>query len=307
MKPTVVVLMSTYNGEKFLREQIDSVLSQQEVEVKIIIRDDGSCDGTLKILNEYAEKQANIIILKGKNCGAEMSFHFLCQYAKDNAKADFYAFCDQDDVWLPRKLKVAVDKLQSFEVSRPNLYFSNLRMVDEDLRVLRDLFADGEVVVSKHMALLQIFTYGCTCVFNRIALDYYCMASFSNEIQHDNWIYVLAMYLGNVYYDNDSYIFYRQHGSNLSGEKDTGIKLAIRRVQRAIKGNWGHDFELYSSTLLNYYSDLLLPDDKAYVQKIACYRRSFSDKTHLLFSDEYVTGHWSKDVLIKIRILLNHL
>lgn len=307
MKPTVVVLMSTYNGEKFLREQIDSVLAQRDVTVQIVIRDDGSCDETLKILNEYADKQPNIIILKGDNCGAEMSFHYLCQYVKDNVKADFYAFCDQDDVWLPTKLKVAVEKLQSFEATAPNLYFSNLRMVDSSLQYIRDLFTDEEVVVSKRMSLIQIFTYGCTCVFNYIALQKYCEAEFSKELAHDNWIYVLCVFLGNAYYSSQSQILYRQHGLNLSGRKVSGTRLAYQRIKRASKGHWGHDFELYSSMILQCFSDELCANDVQYISRIANYRKSFRNKMSLLFSRSYRTGHFSKDLAIKIRILANQL
>ncbi len=304
---TIAVLMSTYNGEKYLRKQLDSVLSQTGVQITVVVRDDGSNDETLDILHQYATIHKNIIVLKEENCGAELSFHKLCLYAKDNIEADYYAFCDQDDVWQPGKLKVAYEYLKSYEFSKPNLYFSNLRMVDENLNSLRDLFAENEVVISKKMALLQIFTYGCTCVFNRTALNYYCKPTLSKDIQHDNWIYVLSMFLGNVYYDTNSYILYRQHGSNLSGEKVTGVQLAFRRVRRAIKGNWGHDFELYSSTLLNTFSKQLSSDDYIYINRIANYRRSILNKLKLLFSKDYRTGHMSKDVLIKIRILLNHL
>lgn len=304
---TIAVLMSTYNGEKYLREQLDSVLSQTGVQITVVVRDDGSNDETLDILHQYASIHKNIIILQGANCGAELSFHNLCLYAKDNIEADYYAFCDQDDVWQPEKLKIAFDYLKSCEYSKPNLYFSNLRMVDENLNPLRDLFAEGEVVISKQMALLQIFTYGCTCVFNRTALDYYCKPTLTKDIQHDNWIYVLSMFLGNVYYDINSYILYRQHGSNLSGEKVTGVKLAFRRVRRAIKGKWGHDFELYSTTLLNTFSKQLSSEDLIYIKRIANYRRSILNKLQLLFSKDYRTGHRSKDFLIKLRILLNHL
>ena len=304
---TVSILISTYNGSAYLREQLDSILSQIGVQTIVVVRDDGSSDDTLDILNQYAIKHKNFIILQGDNCGAELSFHRLCLFAKNNLDTDYYAFCDQDDVWLPEKLKVAIDHIKIFESSKPNLYFSNLRMVDESLSELCDLFTENEVVISKQMSLLQIFTYGCTCVFNRTALEYYCKANLSKDIQHDNWVYVFSMFLGNVYYDTNSYILYRQHGSNLSGEKVTGIKLAIRRIRRAIKGHWGHDFELYSSSLLNCFSDLLQSKDISYIKKIANYRSNLTNKMTLFFSKEYMTGHWSKDILIRIRIIFNSL
>lgn len=305
--PTVAVLMSAYNGEEYLREQVDSIFAQKGVNVHLVVRDDGSDDGTVTVLQEYKDKGFPVTLLAASNCGAEMSFHRLCQYAKDNVLSDFYAFCDQDDVWLEDKLKVAVDRLSACNQTYPCLYFSNLRMVDSDLKPIRDLFAANEVVVSKHMSLIQVFTYGCTCVFNRCALEDYCKADFSKELAHDNWVYILSMFLGHVVYDEQSHIYYRQHGTNLSGEKVSGLKLALRRLKRARKGHWGHDFELYSSMLLKCFSGRLMLEDEKYVQRIATYRKSIWGKLSLLFSPYYMTGNLSKDIMIKIRILLNHL
>ena len=307
MIPSVAVLMSTYNGERYLREQMDSVLAQQGVEVQIIVRDDGSSDNTLNFLKGYKETHQNITILQERNCGAEMSFHRLCQYAKEKVNADYYAFCDQDDVWLPEKLKVAVDKLQSFGESLPNLYFSNLRMVDSSLRDIHYLFGVNDVDVSKRMSLIQIFTYGCTCVFNHTALLKYCKADFKKELAHDNWVYLLCTYLGNVYYCPDSLILYRQHGLNLSGQKTSGVNLAFQRIKRACKGHWGHDFELYSSMLLQCFSEELSADDVKYITSIAQYRKTLRNKVSLFFSPSYRTGHFGKDLAIRIRILANQL
>lgn len=304
---TVAVLMSTYNGEKYLRAQLDSVLSQKEVDIKLVVRDDGSSDTTLNILQEYASADKRIIILNEANCGAEMSFHHLCGFACQNTNADYYAFCDQDDVWLPEKLSTAIKHLEQFDYLAPALYFSNLRMVDSELKDIRNLFSDDEVVVSKHMALIQIFTYGCTCVFNRPAIEAYCRTDFSRELAHDNWIYVICMFLGNVFYDNSPHILYRQHGSNLSGKKVSGFKLAYRRFRRALRGHWGRDFELYATSLLNIFSDRILPEDRLYISHIANYRKSFRKKLSLLFSESYTTGHFSKDIAIKTRILFNRL
>ena len=303
----VAVLLSTYNGEKFLREQLDSILTQVGLNVILVVRDDGSTDGTRQILEYYASGRSNMELLLAENRGAEMSFHNLCKYAEEHAKADYYAFCDQDDVWQPEKLSKAIDKLSYLKNDAPNLYFSNLMMVDRNLNEMGNLFADDEVVISKRMALIQIFTYGCTCVFNRPALEAYCRADFSKELAHDNWIYVLSMFLGNVVYDKKSYILYRQHGSNLSGQKATGMKLAYNRIKRATKGNWGHDFELYSSMLLHSFSNRLQQEDIRYISRIANYRKSFFNKLSLLCSPSYKTGHISKDFAIMIRILSNRL
>lgn len=305
MIPVVAVLLSTYNGEKYIREQIDSVLAQEDVDVRIIIRDDGSHDSTIDILNDYQSKFPNIKCLFEDNVGAETSFHRLCQYAKDNILADYYAFCDQDDVWDNNKIEVAVRKLCDFPNDSPNLYFSNLRMVDSDLNYIRDLFKHGEVKAVKDMALVQIFTYGCTCVFNRVALEMYCTIE-QNKTYHDNWIYVLCSYMGNVYYDPVSHISYRQHGANLSGAKETGLFLAVQRFMKVFSVKEDHIFEVMAKQLL-HYDKYLSKDDLKMISRVANYRQRLSARLWLLFSSKYKADNWFKNLCICYRILFNAL
>ena len=126
----VQVIMSSYNGEKFIKKQIDSILNQQNVEVSLLIRDDGSKDGTIEILRDY-ENRGLIKVIYGKNIGPTASFLKLIDEC-DNA--DYYSFSDQDDVWLEDKLSTAVKILEENSVNkRPLLYCSALQRVDADL------------------------------------------------------------------------------------------------------------------------------------------------------------------------------
>ena len=304
---TVVVLLSTYNGSKYLEEQLDSIFAQEGVTINLIVRDDGSTDDTKKILEKYSILHQNMKVLLGENCGAENSFNKMCKYAKDTFDADYYAFCDQDDKWLNNKLMVAIQKLNTYDDSLPNLYFSNLRMVDENLNYIRDMFGDDEVKISKKMALIQLFTYGCTCVFNRQALIDYCCAEEKDIFYHDNWLFIVCAYLGNVYYDPQSYILYRQHSNNLSGEKAVGFRHLFLRLRSAIYEDLGHYFESYAKMLLEYFSNRICETDKIFIIKIANYRNNIRSKMGLFFSRDYKTGKWSKDLLIKTRILINRL
>lgn len=142
---TVTVLVSTYNGQKYLSKQLDSLISQVGVDMKIIVRDDGSSDGTRQILRNYAQTYSNIQLLFEDNCGAEESFNKLCQYSLQQDLTDYYAFCDQDDVWDNDKLSIAIQSLEKFDHLVPNLYFSNLRMVDDTLSYIRDFYNEKEV------------------------------------------------------------------------------------------------------------------------------------------------------------------
>ena len=104
---SVLVMLSTYNGEKFLAQQLDSLYKQKKVDVFILVRDDGSNDKTLEILNQYKDKYGKMIVLAQSNIGVAQSFFSLMYYAvTEMPKFDFYAFCDQDDVWFENKLEI---------------------------------------------------------------------------------------------------------------------------------------------------------------------------------------------------------
>lgn len=117
----VCVLLSTYNGEKYLEEQLNSLIKQEDVELRILVRDDGSKDRTHEILDKW-QKRGHINWYEGKNKGAAQSFMDLIYNAPE---ADYYAFCDQDDVWLPEKLKVAIDKIRESNEAMPCMYISS--------------------------------------------------------------------------------------------------------------------------------------------------------------------------------------
>jgi glycosyltransferase involved in cell wall biosynthesis len=118
--PKVLVLMSTYNGERFLREQLDSILSQQDVEISLLVRDDGSKDNTCQILSDYASKHQNVIWKSFENVGFVKSFSALIRMANtSDIDADFYAFADQDDIWMSNKLATACTVLATKDNSKP--------------------------------------------------------------------------------------------------------------------------------------------------------------------------------------------
>ena len=110
MTPKVVVLMSTYNGEKYMRHQIDTILNQDYENLELFVRDDGSKDSTLNILEEYASSHANVSYVKGENLGSNQSFLEMVKIAPD---ADYYSLADQDDDWMPDKISHAVEKIES--------------------------------------------------------------------------------------------------------------------------------------------------------------------------------------------------
>ena len=128
----VQILMSTYNGEEYIREQLDSILSQSYPDVDILIRDDGSDDDTFVILKEYEERHQNVRAYQGENLGVNKSFFELLR--ESNTEAAYIGFCDQDDYWLPEKIEKAVKQLE--RIQGPALYFGAKTLVNQNLEPL---------------------------------------------------------------------------------------------------------------------------------------------------------------------------
>ena len=167
----VTVIMSTYNGSSYLASQLESLLVQKDVAIRLFVRDVGSSDDTVQILQQYAHRFLSLDIVEGENLGATESFHVASQLALEkNDPADYYAFCDQDDIWLENKLSIAVNQLSKIASDKPLLYFSNLMMVNNQMEKLGYLLDNEAVSYQRMDALAAISTYGCTCVFNRQTL-----------------------------------------------------------------------------------------------------------------------------------------
>lgn len=205
--------MSTYNGEKYIRMQLDSILGQTYENLCLLIRDDGSTDQTVSILEEYAKRDDRITYYTGKNIGVIQSFLELVKNSSE--EAGYYAFADQDDVWLPEKIGRAVEKIEA--VQEPALYCSETYLTDEELNVLHK---DEKMArPSFGNALVQNICTGCTAVINKSLRDLIKETSPQNIVMHDWWLYLSAAAFGTVYYDKEAYIKYRQHGNNRFGAK----------------------------------------------------------------------------------------
>lgn len=298
----VLVLMSTYNGESYLCEQIDSILKQINVDVQLLIRDDGSIDNTLLILNKY-KFYDNISVLFENNIGAEKSFHKLAEYA---SKSDFkyFAFADQDDYWLENKLSTAISKLNSEEDDIALMYCSNLDVVDKELKHLFYMNQNKNISINKKTALVQNFATGCTIVFNRNALDLILRYEPKHSTLHDYWLYLLCIYLGKVIYDEKSYILYRQHGNNAVG-MENNLKSIWKKRLKSFKRLDEHPREYRAQDLLSGYLDLLQSDDINTIRIVADYRKNIINKFRFFFNHKIHMGNIERDFWLRIRILSN--
>jgi glycosyltransferase involved in cell wall biosynthesis len=197
-------LLSTFDGERFLAPLLDSLLGQDQGSVEILVRDDGSTDRTLEIL-----RSRGLDAEQGEHVGFVRSFGRLLA----GADADYVAFCDQDDVWLPDKLSRAVARLE--RVSGPALYCGRLAVVDEALQPL-GLSAFPRRGLSFANALVESQAPGCTIVLNREARE--LAGTFPAEVvSHDWWLYLVLSAFGGIVYDEQPAILFRRHGRQTFG------------------------------------------------------------------------------------------
>ena len=210
---TVQILLSTYNGEAYLRPLMDSVLAQDCSLVELLVRDDGSHDQTVPILREYEAASSNVLVMPGKNLGIARSFFQLLE--RSSPQADYLAFCDQDDVWQRDKISRAVEWLQRGSPEIPALYCSRVTLADEDLSVIRVSEAPRRGLSFRN-ALVESVVWGCTCVINQAARRLLLRESPRQAWVHDRWIYLVVSAFGLVRFDEEPRILHRRHKTNAS-------------------------------------------------------------------------------------------
>jgi glycosyltransferase involved in cell wall biosynthesis len=213
---TVEVLLSTFNGVAYLHELLDSVWAQDYPDVALSVRDDGSSDGTLALVETLLSDRADVTVTAGANLGAGNSF--LSMLRAVSPSASYAAFCDQDDVWLPDKLSVAVKALEPFE--GPALYCSAVNLVGEDLTYIR-VHRRCVKRPSFENALVENIATGCTIVLNRPAVDLLASRTPKDFLMHDAWCYLVIAGCGYVVYDPIPRVLYRLHRSNTIGVGQT--------------------------------------------------------------------------------------
>ena len=223
----ISVVLCTYNGEKYIEQQIESILNQEFVDISLFIRDDGSTDNTTNIIEKYIKDYDNIFLEVGKNLGFANSFYaLLCQ----NIDADYYAFSDQDDIWDSNKIIEAIRRIDTYE--GPALYGSNLKFYDmshklEGLLYKKEVFSIIENQMTEYFFMNN--PYGCTLVWNSELNNEIKKYRKPSDITHDTWMNLLANCLGKVYLDYNSYINYRLHGGNACGTTPRSLFERVRK------------------------------------------------------------------------------
>ncbi len=286
--PEVEVLLATYNGERFLREQLDSILAQEYPSIRVLARDDGSSDRTPAILAEYAERLPRrfTILPLGEPAGGTIeNFRRLLEAAT----AMYVCFADQDDVWLPAKLRISMEAMRRLEDrqghDRPLLVFTDLRVVDDALRTVRESMWDGagldpEAIHRLARLLGQNVVTGCTALINRPMVEL-ARRMPPQATMHDRWIGLLASSRGAAAALREPTVLYRQHQQNVIGaalEKRSVRHVALRsRDDRGRRRERWRSEEQTEALLTLHGAEMALPAR----QTLAAYLRSGRSKSRL--------------------------
>ena len=231
----VIVLMATYNGAPYLREQLDSIIHQSYNNIEIMVRDDGSTDGTIDILKEYENKNL-IQVSYGKNIGVMKSFLGLAEKA---GEADYYSFADQDDIWLPEKISRAVEHLEKGDNELPQVYFSDFDFYDGKMNYVRRF-----PTLTRPYSLVRTLVgsqlgVGFTLVFNHTVkkLIEESKPTKMKIYAHDHWVTLMGLALGEMIYDPVVTTKHRRHEKNASDYKTNFFELQKERVKHFLIGN----------------------------------------------------------------------
>lgn len=235
----VYILMATYNGEKYINEQIDSLLNQTYQNWQLIIHDDNSKDNTVEIIKDYIKEHPDKVNLIDDNIstgGAKENFSFLLENIDDHY--DYIMFCDQDDSWLEHKIEITLNRMIEIEkenIGKPILIHTDLKVVDEKLNIISEsMFHYQKLNLNnqkdiKMISIENIIT-GCTMMINKRLAQ--LSKTIPNEaIMHDWWIAIITLReSGIIEFVDKGTILYRQHELNTIGSKKVDLSYYLRKL-----------------------------------------------------------------------------
>ncbi|MBN2577680.1 MAG: glycosyltransferase family 2 protein [Pirellulales bacterium] len=246
-RPSIEIVMSTYQGAPFLGEQLRSIFQQTEQHFRLWVRDDGSTDGTSAILADYADRHPGMVAVvrdEHVHLGACASFGKVLE----QTQADYIMLSDQDDLWLPRKIAQTLRAVQTMErrfgTDCPILVHTDLHVVDRGLCKICEscweyLAIDVDRGAQLNRLLIQNIITGCTCMFNRALLNR-ALPIPPQAVIHDWWLGLVASAFGQIGYLPEATVLYRQHAHNSVGAPRYGFPYGLRRLRCLLKGQPVH-------------------------------------------------------------------
>lgn len=310
---SIAILLSTYNGVEFLTQQLDSLFAQVDTSFKIFVRDDGSQDSTLEVLQGYDVK----LLPSNINLGCKDSFSTLLKFATTNSDADYFMFCDQDDVWYPDKVEKTLAKMKSMEAEYsdiPLLVHTDLEVVDESLETIAPSMWQYEHLLPDKNTfsrlLIQNSVTGCSVMINRTLAEK-SLTIPSSAIMHDWWLGLVASQFGKIGFIAEPTIKYRQHGKNTIGSKEfkvnplrTILGLVYSLVLR--KQDYLKDIQVnidQARSFLELFSDELDEKNKALLTDfISLEHKSFFQRRLVIYKHRLLKQGFLRNIALFIKI-----
>ena len=300
----VLVLLSLYNGERFVEKQLDSLLDQT-ITVDVLARDDGSTDHTVELVEKYIKNNGHIRLIKGDNKGFVQSFNILLM-DRVLENYDWIAFCDQDDIWLPQKLEKAIEALRkSNDHDLPLMYCSNLCLVDESLHDIGKMHPKSSKVL-RSCIYIQNYATGCTMVFNKSALFKYRQGIGIAMVAHDYMMHCICKFFGKVIYDPESYILYRQHSNNAIGSDHMTYRHGFLNIYDDLRTPKPEKRVVFFDEFIKTYQKDLSDDAKKYLLRFVNYKK-LRNRLYILLNPRLYGYQFKTTLAFKIRLMLGRM
>lgn len=293
---SVCIIMSAYNAEDYIVEQVNSILSQKNIAVKLWIRDDGSKDRTALVLKEKFGSDSRVVITSGNNLGAAKSFIealFECDF-----ECDYYGFSDADDVWTENKLSLSVEVVSKYSVNKPVAVSTRLKVVDASLREI-GLTAPPKIGFQLRNSLVQTVTSGASIVMNKSAYNLLREYRPSRLVMHDAWAYLVITAFGEFVYLETPTILYRQHGQNVFGASHGFVKRTVNRLNRLVRSSPYLD---QAKEFFSFFGDRLSKKNKFIVEKYVCYNDALFNR--LIFAISPTVQMQTRKANLFMRVLI---
>lgn len=295
---TIAVLMSTYNGEAYISQQLESLANQTVAkDMTVYIRDDGSTDKTFSIIDQWSEK-LSIVLLKGANKGPAHSFWELL--TNKEIKADYYAFCDQDDIWDADKLESGIRNLKD----GVHLSLCNCRLVDGEGNLLREKMYEAAPRINLIRQFVCGVAQGCSLVFTDELWNYFQQYQFEYIPMHDTIVILHALGFGKIHWEQEPKFSYRLHGKNVVAKENKSLLKKLKTTWWNWKNGSKNSMAEVAAEMLDKPLNLT-EEERNFLTHVKNCRTSLRSKVYILKNAYMESVPWRAVRSYYLRVLLN--
>lgn len=298
----IAILLSTYNGRKYIKEQMDSIVNQTVAnDIVVYVRDDGSSDDTIRVIEQY-KNQLDIRIEKGKNVGPAKSFWQLL--IDDSIEADYYAFCDQDDVWDSDKIECGLAALLDYN-QKPALWCSNCRIIDSSGKILQHRMNDVKPDFSIVSQIICGTIQGCAMLLNNELRRFIKGKKITNIPMHDFVLITYAYVNGTIIYDNIPHFSYRVHANNVVANMGKQkIKHYTDTIKHWFSSKSKYEYSKFAKEFYDNNMELIDEETKMYLLRLSNAKNSIKDRIFVVRDNKTNSVNKKAERSYKIRTLL---